>query len=147
VSRIGCFAIVMASCCGCCLLRVPTFGFGPEISPEEEAQLRAALLAAPAEVTRLCRADLTCEVVEDVTFEIVPVSVDWLNGQTTVLVAVEARCRASTDPLQRAEPLLCAGVLGAAVASGAAWVTFDTLLPTDPAYVPSSGGGGDFDWD
>lgn len=146
MSRIGCFALVLASCCGCCLLRVPTFGFGPALSPEEEARLRAALLAAPAEVTRLCRPDLTCEVVEDATFEVVPVGWDWVSGETVVLVEVEARCTASTDPLQRAEPFLCAGVLGAAVAPGAAWVTFDTILPTDPSYVPS-GGGGDWDWD
>ncbi len=59
---------------------------------------------------------------------------------------MEARCAASTDPLQRAEPFLCAGVLGAAVAPGAAWVSVDTILPTDPSYVPS-GGGGDWDWD
>lgn len=147
MSRIGCFAIVLASCCGCCLLRVPTFGFGPGLTPEEEARLRAALLAAPAEVTRLCRPDLTCEVVEDATFTFVPVSWDWVRGESVVLVEVEARCQASTDPLQRAEPFICAGVLGAGIGPGAAWVTFDRLLPTDPAYVPSSGGGGDWDWD
>ena len=144
---LGCFTLVVASCCGCCSLRIPTFGFYPELSAADADAVRQAILASPVQVQHLCRPDEVCEVVEAAELELVPVGWAPLGDQAVVLAQVSARCRPSTQPLQSVKPVVCAGLVVAGVgATGPAWVNADWTLGDDPSWVPS-GDGGDFDWD
>ena len=163
---IGCTAILLASCGGCCLLRVPTFGLGPEV---DEAEVRAELVDTPLLVDGLCKAEARCLAVDGAEVEVVPVAYDWLFGETQVLVGVEARCRTVPSLQERVEAVVCAGVLGGMAFPGAGpgghpygrdvtpdgsappsvWLTPDVYLPMTPdeAHPSVSPGGGDWDWD
>ncbi len=151
-TRVGCLAIIVAGCAGCCCGRLPTFGLWPEVEP---AAIRADLLSRPHVVQKLCRVDQVCSVVSDAEIEVVPVSWNPLTGTVVSLVAVEATCQPSTELAQALEPIACAGVL-AAVASEAAtgllvhqYVCSDTWwgIDVDTSSPSSAGGGGDWDWD
>lgn len=165
---IGCTAILLASCGGCCLLRIPTFGLGPEV---DEALVRADLAETPLLVDGLCEVEARCLALEGADIEVVPVAYDWMFGETQVLVGVEARCRPVDSLLERVEAVVCKGVLGGGVFPGAgpgghpygrndapdgsappdAWFTPDAYLPVAPDSVhptaASGQSGGDFDWD
>lgn len=143
--HVGCVPVLIASCCGCCCCRVPTFGLGPAV---DEAAIVAELRRQPLVVDQLCRTAARCEVVEDAEVEVVPVGWNPLTGTVTVLLTVEARCAPSSALHERAEPFVCAGLLGAALTEGAVELTRETLfiLPV-PEGEGAGGGGSDWDWD
>ena len=141
---VGFVSILLASCCGCCCCRVPTFGLGPAV---DEAAIAAELRRQPLVVDQLCRTEARCEVVEDAEIAVVPVGWNPLTGTVTALVAVEARCTASTSLAERAEPFVCAGLLAAAAGGGVVELTDETLFVLPSPGVPRGGGGSDWDWD
>lgn len=147
----GCVSILLASCCGCCCGRLPTFGLFPEL---DEAAILADLKAKPFVVDHLCTTEATCLAVQDAEIEVMPVSWNPLTGTTMALIAVEAQCVASTNLLERAQPFVCKGVLaalGVRDPSGALVITVteETLLGLGPSGHGRgyTGGGGDWDWD
>lgn len=165
---IGCTAILLASCSGCCLLRIPTFGLGPEV---DEAAVRQHLIDTPLLVDGLCKAEARCLAVEGAEVEVVPVAYDWLFGETQVLVGVDAWCTPVQSLQERVEAVVCKGILGGGVFPGASpgthpygrdvvpdgsappdvWLSPDVYLPTAPDSAHPTGahgdGGGDWDWD
>ena len=150
-SKVGCVAVVIASCAGCCCLRVPTFGLWPEI---DEASARQRIHDRPALVQKLCRFDEVCAVVEGADVDVVPVGYNPLTGTVVSLVAVEATCRPTVEPQQVAEIVVCAGVVAAVGREVAgAWttefVTSDTLwgVDMDDPLSPPGSSSGDWDWD
>lgn len=141
-ATLGCGALLLAACCGCCCGRLPTFGLGPT---PDEAEVLAALQADPVVVDRLCRAEVTCEVADGAVLDARTVGWNPLTGTWVTLVAVEARCRPSEALAERAEPLVCAGVLAAVATGGALTLTDDVVWALPPGV--DGGGGGDWDWD
>ncbi|MFN7144660.1 MAG: hypothetical protein ACK4YP_12860, partial [Myxococcota bacterium] len=145
------------ACCGCCCGRIPTFGLWPDL---DEAEVAAAVKAAPIVVDHLCARDLTCVAVEDAEVDVVPVSWSPFTGDVVALVHVEATCRPEEGLAEALEPLVCVGVLAAAYAVtdeglellhvteetlGGGAPSGRTLEEASPAY--DGGGGGGFDWD
>ncbi|MDP2313192.1 MAG: hypothetical protein Q8P41_09830 [Pseudomonadota bacterium] len=105
---LGCFTLLLFSRGSCCCLRIPTFGLWPDL---DEAEIEAAVRAAPIVVDHVCEPEQTCAVVEDAAIEVYPLAWGPIFGEVTVLVQVDATCRESDDPTQRARPIACAGLL------------------------------------
>ncbi len=151
---IGCTTILLVSCAGCCCGRIPTFGLWPDV---DEAAIRDAVRADAFVVDHVCTTEQRCHAVRDAEIAVLPVGWNPFTGTVTTVVAVEATCTPSDDPVEQAAPLLCAGTLGVVgAASGGAlifggltedWMFF-TTSGVRPRTLPSEyGGGGDFDWD
>ena len=152
-SSIGCFTLLMMSCAGCCCLRIPTFGLWPEL---DEAELRAAVQAAPLTVDHLCKRGEECVAVEGAEISVTPIGWNPLTGAVMAAVQVEATCKASEDGTLK--PLVCAGALLAVYDETPAGlslrhVTEETMLGNAPsglsleAYEDGLSEGDGFDWD
>lgn len=149
---VGCVSVILAACCGCCALRLPTFGLG---STADEDVLLTALQKAPLVVDKVCAPDRRCDVVEHATMDAVPVGWAPLSGEWTYLVSVEATCTelppgGAAGPERRGSPHVCTGliaaIVGARVGGGVgAEVVRDTVIPT--RTYPARDGGGGWDWD
>ncbi len=144
-------SVLTIACCGCCCLRIPTFGFYPEI---DEAAVVAELKAKPFVVDHICETEATCAVVEGATVEVMPVSWNPFTGTVVALVQTEALCQPSDKLLERLEPFLCKGLLAVIQTSSPSGppsleVTEETLFGGPSVGGPrgTSSGGGDFDWD
>lgn len=152
-TTVGCGAILMVSCCGCCCFRVPTFGLWPDV---DESAIQAELLARPIVVDHLCMPDERCEVVTGADIDVVPVGWNPFTGTVVSLVAVEARCTSDPKLVDILKAFTCAGVLAAVGTRSPLgvqheYLTWDTDFGID---MSSTSGGGsdhdhdiDFDWD
>lgn len=149
--RGGLFAwilVVMLGCMGCCCGGVPLFGLWPRLDP---APVEAALRGQPLVVDHTCRAEFVCAQVETAQVDLLPMSWSPFTGEITVLVDLEATCRAGERGEQDlGEVAACAGLVAAVfVAADEGWELVRVTEYTsgmESSGEPYEGGGGG-DWD
>ncbi|GDX79475.1 hypothetical protein LBMAG42_12860 [Deltaproteobacteria bacterium] len=149
---LGIVTVLLLSCTNCCCLRIPTFGFWPEV---DEAELVARVRDSPIVVDHLCAQGEECVAVESATVNVYPLAWGPIFGDVTVLLEVEATCRPIESARERYEPVACAGMLMALYENAPdglklMHVTENTIFGVEPSGLTyeqslSSGGGGDWD--
>ena len=113
----------------------------------------ADLKAKPFVVDTICTTEATCLAVQDAQIEVMPVSWNPITDTTMALITVEAQCLSSTNPLERAQPFVCAGVLAVVQSVDPTGITRQIVTEETLFGLPPSGhgrgyeGGGDWDWD
>ncbi|MCB9779484.1 MAG: hypothetical protein H6742_13055 [Alphaproteobacteria bacterium] len=144
-------SVIFLSCAGCCCGGIPLFGLGPDLDPME---VEWALMDAPFVVDHTCSYAASCDEVDDVEVDLVPVSYHPLTGKLVVVADIRATCKGSLDYTRRpGRTFACVGLVAAVfVAADGAWelryVTespYGDLPSGEPdvhEWSPSTGGGG-----
>lgn len=134
--RFGCWTVMLASCCGCCVGEIPTFGLWPEV---DEQKILAKLKLSPFTIDNICTVEETCMVVKDATIDVMPIGYNPFTKKTSLLIDVEATCVASSNSFELLAPFVCSGVVGGVVSDiGKIEVSSHYLLGM-PDYLSRAG--------